>query len=187
MSHVAFRMMTESGVLRPGDREIRRGPGGVPLYATSQVSELLNYSLDVLFGPALKADQQKMPKVAGRPQAGTPSPSPRVSSRCSLKGMLMRLGLLDPPDDGQPPVTGLEGRIQRLESLLKAEQTLRHAQHDELLRLRIQVNRIDVLESDLAIERESGAQLVQWLQDAEQELADLRRTASPGSSRSVKP
>ena len=42
MSHIAFRMMMESGVLRPGDREIRRGPGGVPLHASRQVSDVLN-------------------------------------------------------------------------------------------------------------------------------------------------
>ena len=63
MSHIAFRMMMESGVLRPGDREIRRGPGGVPLHASRQVSDVLNHAVDVLFGPELKSDQQKMTKV----------------------------------------------------------------------------------------------------------------------------
>jgi hypothetical protein len=183
MSDAAFRMMMESGVLRPGDLEIRRGPGGVPLYATRQVSDMLNRSLDVLFGPEVKLDQQKMPKVVSRPRAGKPTPSRPASSRLSLKGMLIGLGLLDQTDGGSRPespapqllVARLEARIQKLESLLKAEQTLCQTQREELGKLRADANRIDALEADLAIERESSARLVHWLQEAEQELADLRQ------------
>src|SRR5512143_179687 len=107
MSDVVFRMMMDSGVLRPGDRAIRRDPSGVPLYATRQVSALLNHSLDVLFGPQVKTNQQKMPKVRPRPQADKPTPSQPASSRFSLKGMLIRLGLLDQTNSGsglEPPV-----------------------------------------------------------------------------------
>ena len=183
MSDAVFRLMVESGVLRPGNREIRRGPGGVPLYATRQVSDLLNHSLDVLFGPQVNTNQQKMLKVVSRPQADKPTPSQPAASRFSLKGMLIRFGLLDQTNGGSGPeapspqrvVNRLESRIQRLETLLKAEQTLCQAQREELSKLRAQANRIDVLEADLAIERESSARLVHWLQEAEQELADLRR------------
>jgi len=182
MSHVAFTRMMESGVLRPGDREIRRGPGGVPLYATREVSDFLNHSLDVLFGPESKQDQQKRPKVLSRPRAVKPTPSRPASSRFSLKGMLRELRLLDQPGGSsspQPPspqllVTRLEAQRKKLESLLKAEQALCQAQREELNKLRAKANRIDRLEADLAIERESAARLVQWLREAEQELADLR-------------
>lgn len=173
----------ESGVLRPGDQVIRRGPGGVPLYATQPVSDLLNHSLDVLFGPQVQTIQQKMPRVASQPQAVKPTPSRPATSRFSLKAMLIWLGLMDQRKCGADPgppspqrmITRLEARIQKLESLLKAEQTLCQTQREELNRLRTQANRIDVLEADLTIERESGAQLVQWLQEAEQELADVHR------------
>lgn len=173
----------ESGVLRPGDQVIRRGPGGVPLYATRPVSELLNHSLDVLFGPQVQTNQPKMPRMTSRPQTVKPTPSQPAASRFSLKAMLIWLGLLDRTNGGADPgspspqrmITRLEARVQKLESLLKAEQTLCQAQRKELNRFRAQANRIDALEADLAIERESGAQLVQWLQEAEQELADVRR------------
>jgi hypothetical protein len=183
MSHIVFRMMMESGVLRPGDQAIRRGPGGVPLYATGQVSDLLNHSLDVLFGPAAKANQQKIPKVISRPQPDKPTPPQPASSGLSLKGMLRWLRLHDQTNGSSGPespsperlVNRLEARVQRLESLLKAEQTLCQSQREELSTLRTQAKRIDVLEADLAIERESGARLVHWLEEAEEELGDLRR------------
>jgi len=171
----------ESGVLRPGDREIRRGPGGVPLHATRQVSDVLNHAVDVLFGPELKSDQQKMTKVVSRPQPDKTTPS-RAPSRFSLKGILIRLGLLDHTNGSGPEfpasqllVTRLEAQVQKLELLLKTEEALCRTQREELTKLRVQVNRIHVLEADLATERESGSQLVHWLQVAEEELADLRR------------
>jgi hypothetical protein len=182
MSDIAFRMMMESGVLRPGDREIRRGLGGVPLYATRQVSDVLNHAVDVLFGPELNPDQQKMTKVVSRPRPDKPTPSRPASSRFSLKRILIRLGLLDQTNGSGPEVptpqllvTRLEAQIQKLELLLKTEQALCRTQREELTRLRAQVNRIHVLEADLAVERESGSQLVHWLQAAEEELTDLRR------------
>ena len=42
--------------------------------------------------------------------------------------------------------------------------------HEELTRIRAQVSRIEVLEAELATERESSSQLVQWLQETEKEL-----------------
>jgi len=172
----------ESGVLRPGDRGIRRGLGGVPLHETRQVSDVLNHAVDVLFGPELKPDLQKMTKVVSRPQPDKPTPSRPPSSRFSLKRILIRLGLLDQTNSSGPEfptpqllVTRLEAQIQKLELLLKTEQAFCRTQREELTRLRAQVNRIHVLEADLAVERESGSQLVHWLQVAEEELTDLRR------------
>jgi hypothetical protein len=181
-------MMMESGVLRPGDRQIRRGHDGVPLHATRQVSDFLNHSVEVLFGPALKPDQQKMIKVVSRPQPDKSTPSQPASSRCSLKGILMRLGLLAQANSSRPElpapqllVIRLEAQIQKLESLLKTEQALCRTQREELTKLRAQANRIDGLEADLAIERESSTRLVQWLQETEQELAYLRQQKTESS------
>ena len=95
MSHLAFRMMMESGVLRPGDREIRRGPGGVPLHASRQVSDVLNHAVDVLLGSALKSAPEKMTEVIPPPQPDGPTPFRPSSSRFSLKRILLRLGLIE--------------------------------------------------------------------------------------------
>jgi len=183
MSHLAFKLMMESGVLRPGDREIRRGSGGVPLHMMSQVPEFLNHSLDVLFGPEVKTNQQEMTAVVSRPQTDKSTPSQPADPGLSLKGMLKRFGLLGQTNGGsgpafplsQPLVTRLEAQIHSLESRLKVERTLCQAQREELSTLRAQAKRVDVLEADLAIERESATRLVHWLQEAEQELTSVRR------------
>lgn len=176
-------MMMDSGVLRPGDRSIRRGPDGVPLYASGQVSDFLNHSLDVLFGPESKPPQQKAARIILRSQAGKLSPPQATPSRFSLKGLLIWLGVLDeaigggprpPLSPPQPLLTELETRVDKLESLLKAEQALCQAQREELLKLRDQVKKIGILEAELEIERDSSRQLVHWLQDAEQVLARHR-------------
>lgn len=174
-----------SGVLRPGDRQIRRGPGGAPIHATRQVSDVLNDALDVLFEPELKPNQQEMTEVVSQPHPDKPTPSRPASSRFSLEGILIRLGLLDQTNDSGPEfpppqllVTQRETQIQELELRLKTEQALCRAQCEELAKFSAQVNRINVLEADLAVERESGARLVHWLEVAEEELADLRRSFS---------
>ncbi len=183
MSDIAFRLMMNSGVLRPGGLEIRHVHKSGPLHATRAVPDVQKHSVDELFDPELKPDQHKMTKVESQAEPGTQGPSSPTFSRFSLKGLLVRLGWLDPAADSigpepslpQPRVTRLETRIQELEMLLKNEQALCLAQHKELIKLRAQAKRIDLLEADLAIERESGTQLVHWLQEAEQELAGLRR------------
>ena len=75
--------------------------------------------------------------------------------------MLVWLGLHDQTHGSGPKVspaqllvTRLEAQIQELELSLRTEQT-----------------RIDVLEAELAIERESSSRLVHWLQEAEKERA----------------
>lgn len=169
----------ESGVLRPGDQVIRRGSERVPLHVTREVSDYLNRSVEVLFGPESKPDQQKT-KVVSRPQHKNPTPYLPTSSRFSWKGLLKRLGWLAQSNDGacaessSPELLAirLEGRVQKLQLLLETEQALCEAQRQQLTS---QTNRIDVLEAELAIERESSAQLVDWLRHAEQELSEMRQ------------
>ena len=180
MSLMAFKMMMQSGVLRPGDIAIRRGPGGLPLDATSQLPEFLNYSLDVLFGPESNGNCTKSPQEVKRPAAGGRSsarPSP-----FSLKTIMAWLGLLH--EDSKPPMpkaplrkdptATLEKRVEILESLLKEEHARCQKQAEELAILRSQMKPIDELQADLAIEREAGKQLVQWLQEAEQQLTAVQ-------------
>jgi len=158
MSGIAFRLMMESGVLRHGDRGIRRSRDGNPLHSTSQVPDVSNYAVDVLLGQALMPGQQKRSNVIAH-------------------GMREWLGLHDQTKVSGPKVSPaqllvprLEAQIQALELNLRTEQTLGQTQREELTRIRAQVSRIEVLEAELATERESSSQLVQWLQETEKEL-----------------
>jgi hypothetical protein len=158
MSGIAFRLMMESGVLRHGDRGIRRSRDGNPLHSTSQVPDVSNYAVDVLLGQELMPVQQKRSNVIAH-------------------GMREWLGLHDQTKVSGPKVSPaqllvprLEAQIQALELNLRTEQTLGQTQREELTRIRAQVSRIEVLEAELATERESSSQLVQWLQETEKEL-----------------
>ena len=181
--------MMGSGVLRSGDREVRRDPYGIPLHSTREVSDVLNHAVDVLFGPELKPEQQKTIKVISHTTKATPSQS--AAPRFSLKGVLVRLGLHNKTDVSDPKlptlqllVIRLEAQIQKLELSLRTEQALCQTQREELNKLRAQVGRIDVLEAELATERESSSRLVHWLQEAEKELAGKAdRTVIPADSR----
>ncbi len=182
MSLIAFKMMTLSGVLRSGDIAIRRGQEGLPLYVTSQLPEFLNHSLDVLFGPSSESNQTKGPHSPLPPALDVRSSAQPAPARFSLKTILIQLGLLR--KDGKPPMleplpgpiptAKLEKRIRLLESLLKAEHARCHKQAEELAILRSQLKPVDELQADLAIEREAGKQLVQWLQEAEDQLAVIQ-------------
>ena len=182
MSLMAFKMMMQSGVLRPGDMAVRRGPGGLPLNTTSQLPEFLNHSLDEMFGPQSNGNCAKSSHEAKRPAAGGRSSARPEPAPFSLKTIMIRLGLLGedskPPLPESPPLpnptTILEKRVQILESLLKAEHARCQKQAEELAILRSQLKSIDELQADLVIERETGRQLVQWLQEAEQQLADVQ-------------
>ena len=182
MSLMAFKMMMHSGVLRPGDRAVRRGHEGVPLYATSQLPVILNHSLDVLYGSESNGDCVQSPHEAKRPAAGGRSSARPEPAPLSLKTLVMRLGLLrnngKPPMPQSPPLPNptatLEKRVETLESLLKEGQARCQKQAEELALLRSQLKPIDELQADLVIEREAGRQLVQWLQEAEQQLADIQ-------------
>jgi len=170
MSLMAFKMMMQSGVLRPGDIAIRRGAGGLSLDATSQLPEFMNYSLDVLFGPESNGTCTKSSREAKR------------QAPFSLKTIVARLGLLredsKPPMPKSPllqnPTATLKKRVEALESLLKTEHARCQKQAEELAIIRSQIKPIDELQADLVIEREAGRQLVQWLQEAEQQLADVQ-------------
>lgn len=182
MSDIAFRMMMDSGVLRPGEREIRRNLYGNSPFGTREVLDRLNHSVEVLFGPELAPNKLSMTKAVSRPSFDKPTPSPPASSHISLKRILIGLGWLNETNEGpgsEPPspplqVTRLKTQMQKLQLRLKTEQALCQVQREELTKLRAQVNRIEVLEAHLETERESGARLAQWLEEAEQELADLR-------------
>jgi hypothetical protein len=182
MSLMAFKMMMQSGVLRPGDMAVRRGPGGLPLDATIQLPEFLSHSLDVMFGTQSNGNCAKSPHEAKRPAAGGRSSARPEPSPFSLKSIVIRLGLLredsKPPMPESPalpnPTAILEKRVQILESLLKEEHARCQKQVEELAILRSQLKSIDELQADLVIERETGRQLVQWLQEAEQQLADVQ-------------
>ncbi len=182
MSSMDYKMMMESGVLRPGDMAIRRGPGGLPLYAIGELPDFLNHSLDVLFGPQADGSLATRPQETKRPTTGgRPSARPDDSTS-SLKSMMVRLGLCDevnkpsmPKQPRQPnPTATLEKRVQTLESLLKEEHARCEKQVEELTILRSQLKSIDELQADLAIEREAGKQLVQWLQEAERKMAETQ-------------
>lgn len=188
MSLIAFKMMTQSGVLRPGDIAIRRGPGGLPIDATSQLPEFLNYSLDVLFGPESNESSAKSSGKAKRAAAGGRSSAKPEPSPFSLRTIAVRLGLLHeagktpvPKSPSlQSPAAILEKRVEILESLLKEEHARCQKQVEELAILRSQLKPFGELQADLVIEREAGKQLVQWLQEAEQRLADVQsRSLTP--------
>jgi hypothetical protein len=182
MSLMAFKMMMQSGVLRPGDRAVRRGPGGVPLYATNQLPDFLHHSLDLLFGAESNGDCAQSPHEAKRPAAGGRSSARPEPAPFSLKTFVRRLGLLrkngKPPMPQSPPLpnptAALDKRVEILESLLKEGHARCQTQAEELALLRSQLQSIDELQADLGIEREVGRQLVQWLQEAEQQLADIQ-------------
>jgi hypothetical protein len=182
MSLMAFKMMMQSGVLRPGDRAVRRGPGGVPLYATSQLPVILNHSLDLLYGSESNGNCAQSPHEAKRPAAGGQSSARPEPSPFSLKTLVIRLGLLrkngKPPMPQSPPLPNptatLEKRLEILESLLKEGHARCQKQAEELALLRSQLKPFDELQADLVIERDAGRQLVQWLQEAEQQLADIQ-------------
>lgn len=176
MGSMDYKMMMESGVLRPGDMAIRRGPGGLPLYATGELPEFLNHSLDVLFGSQPGENCTSNRYEENRPAARS------EASPSSFKAVMMRLGLLHEdnklPLSKQPPLpnpmVSLERKLQTLELLLKEEQARSQKQTEELGILRSQLKSIDGLQADLAIERESSKQLVEWLQEAERQLADAQ-------------
>jgi hypothetical protein len=192
MSLMDFKMMMQSGVLRPGDIAIRRGPGGLPLDANNQLPEFLNYSLDVLFGSESNGNCAKSPYVAKRHAAGGRSSVRPEPLPFSLKTIVARLGLFredsKPPMPKSPsrqnPTATLEKRVEILESLLKTEHARCQKQVEELAILRSQMKPIDELQADLVIEREAGRQLVQWLRETEQQLADVqnRHLTSVGGS-----
>ena len=178
MALMACRLMMGSGVLRPGTREIRRGQGGLPLYATRQIPELLESVIDMSFMPELKPSQRKIPDRGKQVKSYAP-PSFQSTAPGSFRALLNRLSNLRPSvpapmQEPNPKDKQLEKRLQALELLLKAERGLCRAQRDELIRLRARAKQVRTLEADLAIERESGKQLVQWLEKAETELARLR-------------
>jgi hypothetical protein len=182
----SIRSMMLSGVLRPACMEIRLVPDIAPLDSTNYLPEFLNSFLEVPFSPASRSKHMKkgMDEVKQR-TAEVRFPYQRVvlqaSSRLSWKTILVQFGVLRPAEleprrelrSEQASKGRLEGRIQALESLLKTEQAHSQIRLEEPAKLRSQVNRLEELQTDLTIECESGKLLVQWLEEAEQKLADV--------------
>ena len=83
----------------------------------------------------------------------------------------------------QNPIGRLEERVRTLESLLKAEQARCQTQDKELAKLRLQAKQVENLQAELTVERESGKLLVQWLQEAEGQLAKVRCRRGPETER----
>jgi hypothetical protein len=182
----SIRVMMLSGVFHPACMEIRRVLDIVPPNSTNYLPEFLNSFLEGPFGAVSRSNQMKKDMDDVKPRtAEVRSPYRRmhqqVPSRFSLKSILVQLGVLRSAGQrtrhilryGQASKGRLEERIQALESLLKAEQACSRIPREELARLRFQVKRLEDLQTDLTIERESGKLLVQWLQGAEQKLADV--------------
>lgn len=71
----------------------------------------------------------------------------------------------------QTDLIDVEQRIGNLESQLKSEQSRWTAQQEELAQFKALATRIETLQSELNVERESGKLLVHWLHEAERKLA----------------
>ena len=182
----SIRIMMLSGVLRPACTEIRRVSDTAPLKSTNYLPEFLNSFLEIPFGSTSRSNHIKkgMDDVKQRTvevRSSFQRTRQEAPARFSLKTILIQFGVLRPTEQRprhefrseQAPKGRLEGRIQALESLLKAEQAHSRIQREELDKLRSQVKRLEELQTDLTIERESANLLVQWLQEAEQKLADV--------------
>ncbi|WP_455377604.1 hypothetical protein [Petrachloros mirabilis] len=180
MSLDSFKMMMSSGVLRPGSLEIRRMSESASHVPIGKLPELLNNLLDVPFRNKTEHKHEMNTQELKRNRADRNS-FPSARPRRSLLGrMLGWFGIHRPNGKGPQQefphpyniVARLEERVALLESLLQVEQNRCLAQADELAKLRAQMKRIEQLQAELNVEQVSGRMLVQWLQDAEQQLAD---------------
>ena len=64
-------------------------------------------------------------------------------------------------------------RIHTLELLLREERERTHELTQELLNARSTLEQLGEVQADLCVERETGRQLVQFLEEAERESAEL--------------
>lgn len=107
--------------------------------------------------------------------ASTPSSSPSSGTVCSaLKKFVARLFSADHPESQAQTNSPLQPLVQAEqsdtpESLLKTEQERTKQLRQELLTARTALKQMDDLQMELAVERETGQQLVQFLEEAEKE------------------
>lgn len=180
MSMDSFRMMMLSGVLRSGTQEIRRISNNGSQDSLNKLPEFLNNLLEVPFRDKSEQKHAMSTHSLQRNRTDRHSFSSAKPRRSLLRRMLACFGLHRPSGRGPEPefphpyniVGRLEERVTLLESLLQAEQNRCIAQAEELSKLRSQMKRIEQLQAELNVEQVSGRMLVQWLQDAEQQLAE---------------
>jgi hypothetical protein len=179
MSPNPFQMMMMSGVLRRNTVERRFDRGQTQHHSTGDMRGFLTS----LWG--LPHDAIQKPSVElHRLQSRTPDLRSPVSAgvwQFSLKKSLASLfapfnGVGDMRNRGleQPHASQQTERIRTLESLLKAERERIRQLSRELLSARATLKQLSEVQAELDVERETGRQLVQFLEAAERESAKLR-------------
>ncbi len=178
MNQSPFTMMLSSGVIRSGDLEVRRAMEFNSLHVARQLPEFLNSLLDVpMEAESRSSHMKKRDELKGRHAAAC-----AFSAPFSLRAVAGWLGLfnrIEPPAkpklvSPQKTIGVLEEKVRVLTSLLKAEQIRCQTQQEELRQLRNEVKRVEELQAELTVERVSGKLLVEWLQELEQQLFEIR-------------
>jgi hypothetical protein len=118
-----------------------------------------------------------------RLQSSTPVPETAVSAgvcRHSLKKTLARLfaplnggGVTRNQAPEQNHMTRQAERVRTLESLLREERDRTHELTKELMSAQSTLKQLGEVQVELCVERETGRQLVQFLEAAERESAEL--------------
>lgn len=176
MNQSPFMMMLSSGVIRPGDLEIRRAVEFGSLRMTRRLPEFLNSFLDVPMETESRFNHERNRHDLRRRQADD---SPTFSWK-TVAGWLGLQNRSEPPPTRpksiRPQKTHgiLEEKVRVLTSALKSEQARCQAQQEEIQLLRNEVKRMEQLQAELTVERVSGKLLVEWLQELEQRLYDIR-------------
>lgn len=135
---------------------------------------MLDSFLGVSFGTTGTLSQPPDSHRTGLP-ASTPPPSPSSGTvRSALKKFVAQLFSADNPESQAQTNSPQQPSVQAeqsdtTESLLKAEQERTKQLRQELLTARSALKRLGDLQTELAVERETGQQLVQFLEEAEKE------------------
>jgi hypothetical protein len=179
MSPKPFQMMMMSGVLRHGTVERRFDQGQARHHSTGEMRGFLT-SLWGLHHDAIQKPSVELHRLQSR----TPDLRSTVSAgvwQFSLKKSLARLfapfnGVGDTRNRGpeQHHASKQTERIRTLESLLNAERERILQLSRELMSARTTLKRLSEVQAELDVERETGRQLVQFLEAAERESAELR-------------
>jgi len=172
MSFNSSKMLMMSGVLRRCYAEHSRHDSAseMPGFLTSRLG--------------LPPDDVREPSSdLHRLQSRTPGPETTASAdvcRYSLKKALARLfaplngcGVTPNQRPGQDHMTRQAERILTLESLLREERHRTHELTEELISARSTLEQLGEVQAELCVERETGRQLVQFLEEAERESAEL--------------
>lgn len=178
MNQSPFTMMLSSGVIRSGDLEVRRAMEFNSFHVARQLPEVLNSFLDVPMEAESRSSHMKN-RDEFKPRHAA---AHAFSAPFFLRAVAGWLGLLkrsEPPTkpqlvSPQKTIGALEEKVRALISLLKAEQIRCQTQQEELRQLRNEVKRIEQLQAELTVERVSGKLLVEWLQELEQQLFEIR-------------